>query len=480
MAEPPVPPKRALPFKRTAKRKSIETPVAKSDAQAEDVFSSLFEHDRKKNYFEESERRATEKAAKLEKERRENLRKEDKDAREQLLRESAESKASGKKRHESELRDPKRRRGSPFDGNDEDLKLSSHSESRKSSHITPKSANKSHGSRSIKGESARAREIISLDDTDDDDYKPHPTSSRKGKEKMRAYMVAEDDDVEDTLLPPPLGNLDPIQIAEEDSEEDSEEDDEMSQLTAKYVREAEQRMANRKAERLAREANPGSGPSTINDDAAAEILVDSRVEGIPIMKIKIQVTKRMELVRDAWVAKTLKRGTPVRDSVVESMFFTWKGNKIYNFTTLASMGIRPDSKGNLLPTWETSKEGYMGYDKVYVEAWTQDLYEEHQRERKRKRSGLVDEPEEESEPEPEPVKEVRIQVILKSKDYGEQGLKVPPNCPVRNIVRAFRSMKKIPKDKHIEIQFDGEMLEESSTIDVPGIEEMDSVDVYVR
>lgn len=453
-----VPSKGSLPFKRTAKRKSTETPQ-KGDA------IDLFRHSDR--FLAEREERAAEKAAKREKKRREGLAKEDhKDAAAQLSRESGAPKSSsGKKRRDSEQHSAKRQHLSLSDDDDDDglpssRPLSSRKSSRKSSQISVTSPRTMTRASQPAKKFTGATNVISLDDSDDDDYKP--SSSAKGKEKMRYEMLAEDDhNIKDN----PDSDSDPVEVDEPVPDADD---------TASYIVAARQRIAHVTAMRLAQET-----PET-----AAELLIDSRLDGIPPLKIKLYATKSMKVVKEAWILKNIQRAVPVSKSVMEGMFFTWKGNKIYDFTTLASMGINPDSNGDLYPSWEGSKVGFKDCTKVHIEAWTSELFQEHEeaveKDRRRKMGDFDLEPDAEPEPEPEPAKDERIKVILRSKDHGEQNLRVPPDCEVKYLIKAFRTLKKIPEDNTIEMQFDGEKLDVDSTIDNYGIEEMEKVDVYVK
>jgi hypothetical protein len=250
----------------------------------------------------------------------------------------------------------------------------------------------------------------------------------------------------------------------------------------KYILEARERIAQHTAKRLVDETKSSSSPS--KTEIATELIIESRAEGIPVVRVKLHISKPMKEIKEAWILKNMQRSVPFSRSRMEDMFFTWKGHKIYDGTTLSSLGINPDSKGHLFPKWETSKEGFMDIDKVHFEAWTTEDFEQYEKdlnvERARKRGEIVDLDEDESEPEPEPTrKEARIRVILRSKD-DEQNLKVPPDCKVANLVKAFRSQKKIPDDKEIEVQFDGDRMDMEETIDKYGVEDMETVDVFIK
>ncbi|KAI1872651.1 hypothetical protein JX265_005531 [Neoarthrinium moseri] len=474
-----------LPFKRTVKRKSVEKPAG--DAQPpEQNAQDFFISDLHKTFFDKKTTEQT-------KTRKPNSRKsqEEHELADQPSSEARESPAA--KRRASQQHDSKRLCVSLSSDEDDDTNRRRPT-SRKSSSISTQSPTSTRRSVAVKSTlfspSAKSRhsgstskltastQIISLDDSDSDDgaYRT-PTKINKGKGK--AISLESDD--EDAL--PPGADL--INVDDDDDDDPMEQDlPAEDDLTAKYVREAQERARLRNLERLAREAEPSS-----QEESSAFILIESRLEGLPNLRFKIQTTKKMQLVRDTWTAKLKQglqeEGSTIRPSVLDSMFFTWKGNRIYDFTTLNSLGIKPvDDEGNLFSRSEYRKEGFAGWDKVHIEAWTPELYEQHQAavelESKRRRGEIDDELEEEPEPAPKP-EEKKIKVTLRSRNYGDQGLRVPVNCSVSFLIKAFRRVKtELPADKQIEIQFDGEQLEESSTIDEAGVEDMDVIEVHIR
>lgn len=489
-AADPLPPAKKpafLPFKRTAKRASTSTPTKPADA-GEDESLSLF-NQRKTTYFEDQQKLAAETAARREQAKREQTAKAkakaEKQADERRARGSPEQKSSPASRvRDSGGRSSKRQRITISSGDETDSDhglFSSEEKPARTARLSPTTPNKRRVSlrnRPSPPSSSSARvapicsspaDIITLDDSDDD-FIPPPTS-RKGKEKM---TVKEDptrkrarDPIDDDLSDPELA-----------SSSDAD-----NPITAKYILQARERKERSKQN----EENSGE------TGAAAEILIESRLEGLPNLKIKIQISKKMQLVREAWAAKTKQRlqvdGPTIKPAVIDGMFFTWRGNKIYDFTTLSSLGIKPvDSRGSLLPISKGLVEGYVGWDKVHIEAWTQELYEQYQarmdRESRRKRGELDDDDASGagSDGEPEPAPKPRLRLVLRSKNNGEQPLRVPPDCTVRLMVKAFRAQKKdkLPPDACIELHFDGEVLDETSTVEDAGIEDGDVIEVHLR
>lgn len=464
-------PKVGLPFKRTAKRRLVDTSTQKEKAHEQNALD-LFANDRKKA-LEKQERLASEKAAeqaaKKERLRRERL------AGQKLKgtdsRESSEVRSSSSiETRESAGLGPKRKRGtSLLDSSDEAIG-SPATPTRKSSRSGIKTTSRSRDSASSKPTPSRSRlsrsaagipsnaQIIPLDDSDDGDYVPPARNTGKGKKKAQALSAP--------------------QVIDDDSDDNKDDNNDLvtDELTQKWVHDALERMRQRKE----------------NDAIPAEILIESRLDGIPNLKVKFPITKQLSLARKTWEAKTKRtlelEHSRIEPALIDTMFFTWKGNKIYDWTTLVSLGIKPvDKEGHLYATLEDPRDGFVDWDKVHIEAWTPELFEQHQisleKEAKRQRGELNDEEEEEDDiqPQPEP-KDNKIKVILKSKDYGEQPLKVPPTCDIALLLKAFRKTKKeaLPANAQLEARFDGEVLDADSKLDEAGVENMDVVEIHVR
>lgn len=480
---------RKLPFKRTVKRKSIETPTNNSttDPDGVDFFrrSDLFEQFQQQESATKAQRRKQSKPANEDAV-------EDAEIQAQLLRDSHS--ASGKAHRDSVDRDLKRQRISlALSDEDEEEEEASSRPSTQRSPRKPadaplgRSPSKFRGSTRKTTSAAPSRvrpssspkmraTIITLDSSDDDDDIDKPSQSRgKAKEVIR-NTVATEEAPATRLESPRAGtpdsdtDLDPV-------EPDGSQGD---QLAAKFIEEARERMRKRHAEN---QANPTSTKSPTPPEVV-EMFVQSHLEGTTDMRVKVHLLQKLSVVKQSWIGYNQKKKMPVPESTLNSMFFTWRGNKLYDFTTLASLNIKRKTDGQLYSIHGTTRDGFEGWEKVHIEAWTPELFEEYQRERDRERSrrlGELEEDESEGAPAPEPVPKVAsIKVILKSKDNGTQNLTVPMNVEVAKLTLAFRTVKKIPAEREIVLHFDGEALDEESTIDEAGIEDMDSIEVHIK
>lgn len=326
---------------------------------------------------------------------------------------------------------------------------------------------------------------ISLDDSEGDDatgpaFSSPRGDSRGGKGSLRAEMAGEEDRAN-------RGSVD-SDSEPEAAAQPSSLDDGLDDMTRRFVLEARERMEREKAARLAREANPGAPPAPA--EPPATIIIESHVPNTHHLTTRVKLSQQMQLVKSSWVLHNTKKKAPWDPEALDAAaFFTWKGRKIYPHTTLASLGIKPNGKGQLTPKWEANKTGFVGWDKVHFEAWTQDLFEEAEREKERERRrqlGELDEDDDDTAAAAsDPVspgaesEETKIRLICKSRNHGNQSMTVPLNVALSAVATAFRRMKNIPDDKNIDIHFDGAALDLSCTLAQAEIEDEDCVEVHI-
>lgn len=326
--------------------------------------------------------------------------------------------------------------------------------------------------------------IISLS-SDDDSVNATPTKPRnKGKGKERAI---ESSPTNGTGLPPsarsPLSSDRPeLQFGTDPVEFSDDGDDDIG---AAYIRSAQERAKQRKADQEAQEGR---------EVQVVDIIIVSKLDGLDIVKIKTEVTRQTEMIKKAWQAKSIQKldtmsSTSIAPATIESMFLTWRGVKLSDALTLERQGMTSlDSRGNFINAKTEhagSRPGFQGSDKILFEAWTTELFEKHRlaelKQRRRAMGDFDDESESEGEPEPQP-QEIRIS--LKSKDFEPVGMTVRPTTTIDGCIKAFRKLankqKELPAEKIVQIVFDGEKLPGSSTIDDAGIEDMDALEVHIK
>ncbi|ETS87158.1 hypothetical protein PFICI_00986 [Pestalotiopsis fici W106-1] len=468
-------PKRVLPFKKRAAPRNSDTPA--ENKTTDDDSTSMFRK-RSNKYFEDAERKAAEKAALQEKARREkNNADADNEAKEQLSRKSSKSGTNstprrGSKRHRMSLSDDEddSEINSPTPSSRKSSRFSS-TQSPSRSRDSIKKSKRPH-SKSLGSSKPPSTQVISLDSDDDDPFTTTTTRAKdKGKEKMSPLPTNGSD------VPPSAQALHHSDVEDDTPVDGSLHDPDPDDIGAAYIRSAQERAMKRRAVLEAEEARVVP---------AVEVMIESKLPGIPPLKVKIQINKRISMMKEAWrnyVKKRLDELPSITPAIIDSVFLTWKEMKIQEVLTLERLGITPDSQGNITPQTPKLENVYASRDKVHLEAWTPELYEKHnlekERERKRNLGELDDEPVAEEEPEPETPTPKSIRIILKSRNYENMGLNVPLDITVGKVVQAFRKKHGLDHEKVIKLHFDGEILTEEETMDGIGVEDMDSLEVHI-
>ncbi|KAH6898488.1 ubiquitin-2 like Rad60 SUMO-like-domain-containing protein [Thelonectria olida] len=253
------------------------------------------------------------------------------------------------------------------------------------------------------------------------------------------------------------------------------EDDEF----AEYVRRAREQRA--KDEALLRSSSNGSLTKE-----ATEIFISSVIPNTKPIRVKSLFNQPLRLIRDTWLATQRKHNIPVPTEHPDDVILTWRRKKVYNYSTLQSLGIRPGGDGRLVVDGRLVPESFAGFNesrnRVNLEVWTHELFQEMEADedlRRRRDAGELEEEEEEPEEE-EPAPVTKLKVILKSKDLEEVKLSVRPETTIETLITGFRTQRDIPASKDVSLWFDGERLEEHMTMDDCEIDDMDTIEVHMK
>ncbi|KAI0135126.1 hypothetical protein F4814DRAFT_10852 [Daldinia grandis] len=483
----PSPAKRKLPFKRTARRKSSEA--------VDDDGISLFS--RSGEFFEEQQRLAKEK---IEKEKAARAAKEQQEREDRLIRErerKAEQDLSTKKPIYDQESPQKRRRISlsdeeeDKDSDDDDIFRYKPTKKQKSPSVpfTPDSKRESPYVTSTKGSEGSRRHgtrsqsvnvgapVISLDDDDDDDDNDPGSMTSPTRRSLLQHTHEETDQDIVTLDDDSDHQAEVAKGQNEDEEEDPSE---------YYVRIAMERAQKAKEEREAREKG-GSGSIGDEHDPVVQILIHPHLPGVHTLMFRRKLSQKLTVVYQTWIEQQVAKHTLVPRSVLDSMFFTWRGNKVYPHTTLQTLGVKPERDGTLYPSWKDDQEGYHGRDKVFFEAWTQELYDEYLEEKEKQRLRdlgelIEEEPEEKQEQEQSQTSQGdhKIRVLFKAKDQQPTKATVRSSTTAAQLSKLYRRLANIPEYKTIELHWDGEVLDSDTTVEEADIEDMDSLEVHIK
>lgn len=384
--------------------------------------------------------------------------------------------------------------------------------------------------------------VISLDDDDDDDFKPVPSpesprnrlhhgprTRAQGLENSTSHISHEDDTVSNPFAdsppakskPPDQDDDDDLEILDGPQEKDDEPDEfEEYVRRARERAEERERLAKLKSERVsqARDSQETKPPRQGDFEAATDPDNDIRESPVEDAVIKILVTselpnskpKVMErrfnqsfgLVRDTWAQL---QSPPVPRDKWDFIFLTWKGNRVYQTTTCANLGIRVDTvdrtnnKGKLAGAKYADSGQGNGFHRggLHLEAWTEELYQDYLKRKERERLRLLgqldDDEYDDSTPGSGPrgsegadggggvEAEATTKVILKAaKDYEPLRFKVHAHTTIDEMITTFRVSRKVPEDKEISLFFDGEKLDGDMAVKDTEIEDMDSLEVHIK
>ena len=254
--------------------------------------------------------------------------------------------------------------------------------------------------------------------------------------------------------------------------EEEEDDDEF----ADYIRKAEQ-------DRARDQALLGAGPAGTAAKDKIEILVTSNCPGSHPCLVKFVFDKQLQLLRDTWIAYQHSKGAQLDLQGPGDVVLTWRRQKVYPYSTLLNLGIRPQGNGRAAADGNSSRglDHRDGRTRVHMEAWTLDLFQEmeHEEELRRKREAS-----ESSEAGPgeeqAPAEEVKIRVVLIARGMEDVKLTVRPETTVETLITGFRTQRSVAPDKDVGLWFDGDRLEEHVTMDEAEIDDMDTFEVHIK
>lgn len=244
---------------------------------------------------------------------------------------------------------------------------------------------------------------------------------------------------------------------------------------AKYIHKAEEQRAQ---EQALLGPDQAAAPETI------DILVTSTVPDTKPCCFKFLFNKQLRLARNTWLALQKAKGTLLDIEKEDDIVLTWRRKRVYAFSTLLDLGIRPQGNGQAILDGYSTNGLVKGRTRVYMEAWTWGLFQAMEREeqlkRKRETGELPDRGDSAPVGEELPAPEVKIRVILKAHNRADVKLTVRPGTTVKTLITGFRTQQSIGSDTNVEVWFDGEKLEEHVTMNEADIDDMDMFEVHVK
>ncbi|KOS19084.1 hypothetical protein ESCO_000994 [Escovopsis weberi] len=281
-------------------------------------------------------------------------------------------------------------------------------------------------------------------------------------------------------------------------DEDEDEDDEF----AEWIHRARQRQHQALASAGGGGSGSGSGTDSPGEPQAVTILVRSEIPGTKSLLVKYTYQKPLRVLRDSWVAAQVRGGVELpggEDDVV----ITWCRRIVYPSSSLQTLDIRPlaaatgggfevggggsgggTTGGGGGGTGDRARGGFTPDGlKVLIELWTGEGYAAMKREeleRRRRDAGEASSDDDDDDPAHDPAEQVRLKVTLRAPGMQPTNLTVLQETTVRTLVDAFRKQRGIDPAKAVEVRLDGDVLQDDETMEALGVEDMDSLDVYVR
>ncbi|KAG9601032.1 hypothetical protein KCU77_g1462, partial [Aureobasidium melanogenum] len=364
---------------------------------------------------------------------------------------------------DEESRAGKRRRISDEDGSE----LSTKSKPRASERNT--SVQASAGSESFATaptpQKSRPRQetvIELLDDSDDDAPVSHNNAS-KGEVRSNAT----------SLEPAPAAEADP----------DDDED-------AVYYSDPDMREFARKAREKRRQEERERNETGVHDPTV-KLLITSPLPGTGPLIVSRKLSQNLQAVREAWLSKQ-----SLEPPIASRVFFTHKLRRVYDVTTVRSLGIKVDSHGRIMANGPFANTDDEHAGKIHIVAVTDEAWQELKDEKAAKdaprlnkylsnaaaaggRGGSTEgTPAVDGEAV---VEEPLIKVTLKAKGHSDIKIKVRPSTTFVKMINAARRSFKLDDARVVHLEFDGERLEPpEGLVKDTDISDMDCIDVHIK
>ncbi|KAJ9655516.1 hypothetical protein H2198_005606 [Neophaeococcomyces mojaviensis] len=226
---------------------------------------------------------------------------------------------------------------------------------------------------------------------------------------------------------------------------------------------------------------PTAGPRDPSD-TKAQILITTIMPDCSKLIVQRYASQPLDQVFNYWK----KKNELDKRNLDDKVFFTWNGQKLYNSTTTRSILEQIRRKHGTKEDGSDLAEG-----KIEIEAVTKEIFDHRQRQKERIRAeaeGTYTDPDTAhagnaaAPPEERPAVQQKPGVIihLNSKDKNVLpflNLRVRPDTTVQRIVGGYKRKVGVDLSRQIYLVFDGERLEDQTTVEEIGLEDEDVVEV---
>jgi hypothetical protein len=165
------------------------------------------------------------------------------------------------------------------------------------------------------------------------------------------------------------------------------------------------------------------------NDTIVQLLIASEIPDTTPLMVKIKASSTLEKPKQAWCQRQkFPPNIQARD-----IFLTWKQNKLFDSTTVMRLGIQIDANGIVSMDGVSEIYSDENLPKVYLEAWTNDLFNQKKKEEAeeaaaKKRAEEAEDIVEEPAPVQEAPPEKMIKLILKTKGKPDFKISVKKVC----------------------------------------------------
>jgi len=235
--------------------------------------------------------------------------------------------------------------------------------------------------------------------------------------------------------------------------------------------------ARARARAAAKKAAAASGSKA----PIAQLFIESDLPHTAPLMVKVRIDSTIEKPREAWCAR--QNFTP---EMTRNVFFTWRGIRLYDSTTIKRLGIKVDDYGNVSIEGDSNIYDENTLPKVHVRAWTDETLAQHKREiaaeAEAARRAAEPSPDiEERDPTPEPTPAAKkYRLYLKARGMEDVKIQAKPDTTFEKLADAFRTTRNIPKTQPVTLMFDGERLSPMDTVQDTELEDMDAIDVLLK
>ncbi|KAF2733732.1 hypothetical protein EJ04DRAFT_266879 [Polyplosphaeria fusca] len=249
------------------------------------------------------------------------------------------------------------------------------------------------------------------------------------------------------------------------------------------------RFAELAARARARQITKGSSSESKIDSHSSvtpvvQLLIESMVPNAADILVKIRINDSLGKPLAAWC-----KARGFDKQMADSVFLTWKGNKLLNTTTVQRLGVSVNPKDPSILHVQGDSNIYTDKDppKIHLRAFTHETYRQWKREQaaeeeeqqRRKASFAAPNEDEDPSPPPEPEPQ-KIRVKLKAKGKDEFGLSVNPDTLFCHVASAYKKKHRIPEEQPVSLFFDGARLKPMESIADSEIEDMDTIEVHFK